>query len=31
VLTFVGTRVKRKKDAPPPVFPACPEMAVAAR
>ena len=30
VLTFVGTRVKRKKDAPPPVFPDC-AMAVAAR
>ena len=30
VLTYVGTRVKRKKEAPPPVFPACPEL-VAAR
>jgi hypothetical protein len=31
VLTYVGSRVKRKKDAPPPAFPACPELAFAAR
>ena len=31
VLTYVGSRVKRKKDAPLPLFPACPELAVAAR